>query len=158
MKLALSTLVVLGASFMTTACQTIPYQGQARDVKRKPGVGGTIAVPINPQQADRDRAAEHMISNCGNGNYKITEEGEVVTGETTQASTRNDFRQNTQQTTGTFLGMPIVSGDPGGVDSATTSTRTLNKEWQMTYECVAQTTSTSPMPAPKPKPRHKKKK
>lgn len=149
-------LFALAAVLVFSGCQTVPYQGNARDVKRKPGVGGTIAVPTNPRQEDRDRANEHMISNCGNGNYKVTEEGEVVTGETTQANTRNDYRQNTQQQTGSFLGMPIMSGDPGGTDSSTTSTRTQIKEWQISYEC----NPAAPMPpsaAPAPKATKKKK-
>lgn len=155
MKL-LFALVVL---FFVSGCQTVPYQGVARDVKRKPGVGGTIAVPVNPRQEDRDRANEHMISNCGNGNFKVTEEAEVVTGETTQASTRNDYRQNTQQQTGSFLGMPIISGDPGGVDSSTTAVRTQLKEWQISYECAPATPMPhSAAPAPKAKPAAKKKK
>jgi len=149
-------LFALAAVLVISGCQTVPYQGNARDVKRKPGVGGTIAVPLNPRQEDRDRANEHMISNCGNGNFKVTEEGEVVTGETTQANTRNDYRANSQQQTGTFLGMPVYAGDPGGTDSSTTATRTQLKEWQLTYECAP----ASPMPpsaAPAPMPRKKKK-
>ncbi len=152
-------LFALVALMVVSGCQTVPYQGVARDVKRKPGVGGTIAVPLNPRQEDRDRATQAMISNCGNGNFKVTEEGEVVTGETTQASSRNDYRQNTQQQTGTFLGMPVLAGDPGGVDTSTTSTRTQMKEWQIAYECApAAPMPPSAAPAPKPmKPAKKKK-
>ena len=127
--------LVVTSALLVTACQTMPYQGSARDVKRKPGVGGTIAVPMNPQQADRDRATEHMISNCGNGNYKITEEGEVVVGESTQSDQRNSYRDNNQHQAGSFLGMPVYSGDAGGVDTHATQTRTQMKEWQLGYEC-----------------------
>ncbi len=146
--LATSALVVASA-LLVTACQTVPYQGSARDVKRKPGVGGTIAVPLNPQQADRDRATEHMISNCGNGNYKITDEGEVVVGETTQSDQRNSYRDNNQQQTGSFLGMPVYSGDAGGVDTHATQTRTQMKEWQLGYECNgAPVANSMPVAAP----------
>jgi hypothetical protein len=150
----------LVAMLIVSGCQTVPYQGVARDVKRKPGVGGTIAVPSNPRQEDRDRAAQAMISNCGNGNYKVTEEGEVVTGETTQASTRNDYRHSTQHQSGSFLGMPIVSGDPAGTDSSTTATKTQLKEWQIAYECspaAPMPPSAAPAPAPRAMPKKKKK-
>ncbi len=154
---AMNSVLVIGAALLVTACQTVPYQGSARDVKRKPGVGGTVAVPLNPRQEDRDRATEHMISNCGSGNYKVTEEGEVVIGESTSANTRNDYRQNNQVQTGSFLGMPIVSGDPGGTDSQVNSTRTQMKEWQLAYECSTAASMPSPMPAPvAPKPKRRK--
>jgi hypothetical protein len=156
---AMNSVLVVGAALFVVGCQTVPYQGNARDVKRKPGVGGTVAVPLNPRQEDRDRANEHMISNCGNGNYKVSEEGEVVIGETTSADTRNDYRQNNQVQTGSFLGMPIVSGDPGGTDSHINSTRSQLKEWQLTYECNTATTAPAPAPvpvAPKAKPKAKK--
>lgn len=145
---ALNSALVIGTALLVTGCQTVPYQGTARDVKRKPGVGGTVAVPLNPRQEDRDRATEHMISNCGNGNYKVTDEGEIVIGESTSADTRNDYRHNSQQQTGSFLGMPIVSGDPGGTDSHVNSTRTQMKEWQLTYECATAATAPAPVPAP----------
>jgi hypothetical protein len=161
MKLALNTVLVLGAALIVTACQTVPYAGNAHDVKRKPGVGGTVAVPLNPRQEDRDRATEHMISNCGNGNYKVTEEGEVVIGETTQANSRQDYRSSTQHASGSFLGMPIISGDPAGTDSQVNSTKTQMKEWQLAYECggAAAAPAPAPMAAPakpmKPAKKHK---
>lgn len=147
----LNAALIGGAALLVSACQTVPYQGQARDVKRKPGVGGTIGVPLNPQQADRDRATEHMISNCGNGNYKVISEEEVVTGETTSSDARNDYRPNTQHQAGSFLGMPVYSGDQGGVDSHQTTTRTQIKEWQIGYECGGAPVA-NPVPAELSKP------
>lgn len=145
----LNICLIAMAALIVSGCQTVPYQGSARDVKRRPGSGGQIAVPLNPRQEDRDRATERMISNCGNGNYKITSEEEVVIGETTASDQRNSYRDNTQQQAGSFLGMPVYSGDPGGVDSHSTQTRSQVKEWQIGYECNGAPVA-NPVAAPAP--------
>ena len=69
-----------------TACQTVPYQGQARDVKRKPREGGLIAVPLDPKSEDRAKADIAMKSNCGTLGVKVLEEGEVVVGQKTNTN------------------------------------------------------------------------
>ncbi len=159
-KFFATSALVSASVLLLTACETVPYQGSARDVRRKPGVSGTIAVPLNPQQVDRDRATEHMISNCGNGNYKIIEEGEVVVGETTQSDQRN-YRDNYQQPTSSYGGMPVYSVDAGGIDTHATQIRTQMKEWQLGYECgaapVANTTSVAAPIASPVRARSKKK-
>jgi hypothetical protein len=117
-------------------CQTVPYQGKARDVKRAPQVGGTIAVPLDPKQEDRLRAEERMRSNCNPNPYKITSEEEVVVGEKTDTDQRDTLQGNNQREVGSLFGMPLVSGDAGGSDSRSSSTKTAIKEWVIGYACV----------------------
>jgi hypothetical protein len=121
--------------FLTTGCQTIPYQGQARDVKKKPAEGGILALPLDPRDEDRAKAELKMQQNCGVGKFRILEEGEVVIGQKTNSDNREDNRANTQHKVGTFLGMPVVSGDAGGKNVSATSTTENIKEWQISYEC-----------------------
>lgn len=120
---------------IVTGCQTIPYQGQARDVKKKPNEGGILALPLDPRDEDRAKAELKMQQNCGAGKYKILEEGEVVIGQKTNSDSREDRRENNQQKVGSFLGMPVLSGDAGGKNVSGSSTTENIKEWQISYEC-----------------------
>jgi hypothetical protein len=135
----LSVLLALTcASLFFVSCQTVPYQGKAREVKRKPMEGGIIALQNDPRPEDRMKADEKMKSNCGDSTVKVLEEGEVAVGQTTSTDGSTDHRQGNQHKVGTLFGMPLVSGQPSGTDSHSSSTTTEIKEWQISYECVTE--------------------
>ncbi|MBI1860850.1 MAG: hypothetical protein HYR96_08030 [Deltaproteobacteria bacterium] len=112
-------------------CVTFPYEPQAREVKRKPTVGGTIALNMHHRQEDRARADIMMKSNCGNSDVKVVEEGEVVVGERQEATTDRHATQSNGFTIGA-----ITFGNDRPVDRTTTHTVQV-KEWQISYDCVA---------------------
>ncbi len=101
------------------------------------GEGGVIAITVAHQTEDMTKAVELMSSNCGNDKYKVTDEGEVVTGTTTEGDATQTHKAGTASTqAGTLFGIPITSGgsDPSN-STRSTSTTTAVKEWQVTYEC-----------------------
>ncbi len=120
-----------------SACQTVPYQGQARDVKRRPGDGGVVVIKVDHRPEDRGVAEQKMRSNCGGLEVRIESEEEVVVGQKTEGSSRDTKREADKHQVGTLFGVPLVSGDAGGVDSQTSTTTTQLKEWQIVYKCVA---------------------
>jgi hypothetical protein len=134
--------LVLAAGFLT-GCQTIPYQGQARDVKRKPQAEGIVSVPLNPRMEDRARADERMKSNCAPYPVTIREEGEVVVGQEVKASSSEADRRSTEQQVGSLFGLPVTTGQAGGKDVQSSSVTTAVKEWQISYSCVAKKASAS---------------
>ncbi len=119
------------------SCQTVPYQGQAREVKRKPSEGGVIALTTDHRPEDRSKADEKMKSNCPAANVKILEEGEVAVGQTTTSNASEAHRPSSQKKVGTLFGMPLISGQAAGTDTTSSSTVTQLKEWQISYECVS---------------------
>lgn len=135
MKLGMNLCLLVGVAAIMTGCQTVPYQGQARDVKRKPGVEGIISVPLDPKPEDRARADEKMRSNCGQMAVKVLEEGEVVVGQETQTSGRETDRQSSEHKVGSLFGVPVMSGDAGGKDTSTSTLTKSVKEWQIAYKC-----------------------
>ena len=60
------------------------YQPYARNVKKKPGKSGIIALKTEQRQEDQDLAKSMMSQNCGSQTAKIIEEGEVAIGTVTQ--------------------------------------------------------------------------
>ena len=119
------------------ACQTMPYQPYAREVKKKPGTGGLIALKTEHRDEDRAKAQSMMEANCGSKAVKIAEEGEVVVGQTTSSTAKETNQAGTQGSqVGSFFGMPITSGgsDPSKNTSSSATTTAL-KEWEITYEC-----------------------
>lgn len=124
-----------GICLLISACQTMPYQGEARDVKRKPKEGGVIAMKLNFRDEDRKKAEEKMASNCGTVPYKIMEEGEVAIGQETKSNSRDTKRDNSEKQVGSLLGIALMSGDKGGKDTESSSVVTSVKEWQIAYEC-----------------------
>lgn len=135
--------LVVSAIFATCAlwvsgCATVPYEGKARDVKRKPQENGVIAIPLEFRDEDRNKAAQKMASNCGAMAYEIMEEGEVVVGQKTSGSTSESDRASTEHQVGSLFGVPLVSGKAGGKDVESSQTTTSVKEWQISYKCAAQ--------------------
>jgi len=157
----LSWLAVLALVAMA-GCQTVPYQPYARSVKKKPGEGGVIAVTVAHQQEDMPKAQELMSSNCGQGNYKVTEEGEVQVGTKTEGDARqtHDAGASGQQV-GTLFGIPVTSGGREASNNThSSSTTSAVKEWQIVYECnkgVATTAPAAPAETVKPAKAPKKK-
>lgn len=121
-----------------TACQTLPYQPYARDVKKKPNQNGIIALRTEHRDEDRAKAQMMMESNCRPMPVKVLEEGEVVIGQ--ESTTNSNTSKNAGEAStsmGSFLGIPMTSGgkDPSESTSAKVSTTNV-KEWQISYECV----------------------
>lgn len=135
-KLSLICALALG-SFFLISCQTVPYQGQAREVKRKPSEGGIIALAVNHRPEDRAQADVRMKSNCAQSEIKILEEGEVAVGQTTTSNASETNRASTERKAGMLFGIPVMTGQASGTDTSTSSTTTQIKEWQISYECVA---------------------
>jgi hypothetical protein len=131
------------------ACQTVPYQPYAREVKKKPGTGGLIALKTEHRDEDRAKAQSMMESNCGSKAVKITEEGEVVVGTSTTSNAKETNQAGTQGSqVGSFFGMPITSGasDPSK-NTSTSATTTAVKEWNIAYDCGTATADAAPTDA-----------
>lgn len=122
---------------LLSGCQTMPYQGQARDVKKRREQGGVLALPINQRLEDRQVAEQKMQANCGSLKARVVEEGEVVVGTKSVQNARSSQRDDTRQNAGQFMGLQLVTGEAGGADTRTESSTEAIKEWQITYECEA---------------------
>lgn len=132
----LNIMTLGGVLALLAGCQTFQYQGQARDVKRRPNDGGIIAMRVNFNELDRAVAEQKMKANCPSSEVKIESEEEVVVGQKTEAQSRDTNRESNQQQVGSLFGVPLVSGDAGGKDTSVSSTTTQVKEWQIVYKCV----------------------
>jgi len=141
MKLTAKIALLLGTALVYSGCQTVPYEGQARDVKRKPQEEGVIAIPTNYKDEDRNKAVQKMQSNCTPGSYKILEEGEVVTGQETKTSGKETDRASTERSAGKLFGMNLMTGEAGGKNTESSQITTSTKEWQISYRCLASTGS-----------------
>ena len=134
----MKTKILVMISFIgITACQTLPYQPYARDVKKKPGQNGVIALKLDHRDEDRAKATNMMAANCGAAPVKVLEEGEVVIcqEQTTNSNTSKNAGESSQSM-GSFLGLPLTSigKDPSESTSGKVSTTSV-KEWQISYEC-----------------------
>lgn len=125
---------------LLVGCQTMPYQGRAREVKKRSGQGGVIAMSLDPRPEDRQVAEQKMQATCGSQPVQIVEEGEVTVGTKSVQNDRSTHRDDTRRKQGKFLGMDVVSGEAGGLNTTTESTTEAVKEWQITYECGAAST------------------
>lgn len=134
-EISLAFLLLVAASFMS-ACQTMPYQPYARDVKKKPQQGGVIALKTEHRAEDRAKADEMMKMTCREG-FQVTEEGEVVVGQETRSKTNTDNREAEKgHTVGSLFGIPVTSGGrAGGTEQDSVSSTVAVKEWQIQYEC-----------------------
>lgn len=133
-SVSVKTVLIL-LTFFLGACQTMPYQPQARDVKRKPRMGGVIALPQKFRPEDRAKADELMKSNCQDMKLAVLEEGEVQTGVQTTTNAQKTDRASTERQVGTLFGVPLTTGEAAGVDSRTSSSAVNTYEWQIQYEC-----------------------
>jgi hypothetical protein len=148
----MTRIAILSSLLGLAACQTMPYQPYAREVKKKPGVGGTIALKAEHRDEDRAKAQQMMDANCQPATVNVTEEGEIAVGSTTNTSGSETHHAGAAGTkVGSFFGMPITSGghDPSN-DSNSTATTTAIKEWNISYECQ-KVVAESPAPGKKKK-------
>jgi hypothetical protein len=138
MKNIFSTvLVAIAATFAISACQTMPYQPYARDVKKKPQQGGVIALKPEHRDEDKAKAQKMMESNCAALPVKILEEGEVAVGQEVKSGSSTTNNAGTRSATvGSLFGLPITTGGTAASQDTTgTATTTSIKEWQISYEC-----------------------
>ncbi len=128
--------IALGLSALSlifsVSCAIVPY---AREVKKKPSTGGTIALRTHHSAEDRAQADLLMRTNCSGGDVKVVEEGEVVVGQVTQSNANKNY--NSTQTSD-WGGVTFGSYNPGESTSTTAQTSAL-KEWQIEYNCIAKT-------------------
>jgi hypothetical protein len=118
----------------TVSCATMPYEPYAREVKKKPSDGGVIALHANYRPEDRSKADLMMQSNCAGGTVKVTEEGEVVVGEKTDATAKKTYES---ADSGWKWGA-VKFGSASPSDNTQTSSQTTQlKEWHISYSCVA---------------------
>lgn len=127
-------ILAMGLLLGLTACQTV-YVPQARDVKRKPKASGTIALPLNHRDEDRQKAESMMSQNCAPVRAHVLEEGEVAVGQETKSSSNETNRDDSRTKVGSLFGLPVMSGEAGGKNTNQSSTVTQIKEWQISYEC-----------------------
>lgn len=123
------------ACLFVFGCQTVPYQGTARDVVLKPKKEGTIAIPVDPREEDRTKANMKMAANCEPLKVNVLEEGEAVVGQKVNSTASNTNRASSETKVGSLFGIPLMSGDKGGVDQSASSVTTEVKEWRIKYEC-----------------------
>ncbi len=118
-----------------TGCQTVPYQGKARNVSLKPRKQGIISIPTEYRDEDRAKAQTLMSKNCAPLAPEVQSEGEVAVGTTTNSKQKTSNRNSTETQVGSLFGLPLVSGDAGGTDASTSSTTMQVKEWHISYKC-----------------------
>ena len=142
MKISMKNWALITLAAALTACQAMPYQPYARDVKKKPGQSGVIALKPGHQTEDQEKAKGMMSSNCGTTPVKVIEEGEVAVGQEVKSNADTTKRQGYAGTqVGSLFGLPITSGGANPTDSTSgTATTTAIKEWQISYECVTPAT------------------
>lgn len=116
-------------------CQTVPYQGKARNVSLKPKKQGVISIPTEYRDEDRAKAQTLMAKNCAPLAPEVQSEGEVAVGTTTNSKNKTTNRSSTETKVGSLFGLPVISGDAGGTNASTSSTTMQVKEWHISYKC-----------------------
>ncbi len=133
----MKVILLMGLTLLLASCQTMPYQPYAREVKKKPAEGGLIALRTEHRPEDRARADELMAANCGKKQPTVKEEGEVVVGQKTDATTSTKQGYD-QGDSGFKLGGIRFGGEEAGAteSGSTSATTTQLKEWQIAYDCT----------------------
>lgn len=131
------SLKVFALCALISACATVPYEPYAREVKKKPREGGTIALKEIHRPEDRARADYLMSANCGENVVKVDDEGEVVVGAKTNTSS-NKHQTNESESVFSIGGIAFASGARPGENTNTQSETSQVKEWQINYQCIAQ--------------------
>lgn len=142
-------LVVLFVVLLVSGCASVPYQPYAREVKKKPREGGVIALRSEHRPEDRARADFLMSANCGDASASIAEEGEVVVGEKTNTSA-NKYQEPEAQSGFRIGGIGFASGARAGENTNVESQTSQVKEWQISYQCVANAPVSVPSAGKKP--------
>lgn len=135
-RIYLGLVLMLGLA----GCQTM-YVPNAREVKKRPQSGGTIAMPTTYRTEDRDKAESLMKRNCEPMKVKIADEGEVVVGQSTQTNSNSTNRDDTRRDAGSLFGIPMTTGNASGVETQNNAVTKQLTEWQITYACEAEKTA-----------------
>lgn len=126
------TLMLVGLMLLNSCAGMLKYQPYARNVKKKPGRSGIVALKLNHRQEDRDYSETLMKGNCGEKKIKILDEGEVVIGTVTNSNTQS--REGGETHMGSLFGLPVTSTTPNSTSQSSTTTQ--KKEWQIKYTCA----------------------
>lgn len=124
--------MLAGLMLLNSCAGMMKYHPYARNVKRKPGSSGIVALKLNHRQEDRDYSETLMKGNCGEKKIKILDEGEVVIGTVTNSNSQSRKGGETQM--GSLFGLPVTSTTPNSTSQSTTTTQ--KKEWQIKYTCA----------------------
>lgn len=127
-SLLLMTLVVL----LNSCAGMNKYRPYARNVKKKPGRSGAIALKLEHREEDINLAKTFMKRNCGKKSSQIIDEGEVVVGTTTNSNSKS--REGGSSRYGSLFGIPITSKSADTTNKVSTTTQ--EKEWQIKYKCI----------------------
>jgi hypothetical protein len=131
-KKAKQVSLLMGFLLLNSCAGMMKYRPYARNVKKKPGKSGVVALRLEHRKEDRDLAKTMMQENCSNQKVKVTDEGEVVIGTITNSSKKSREGSSTQ--VASLFGLPINSSSPGSETS--NSTTMQKKEWQLQYLCA----------------------
>jgi hypothetical protein len=128
----MNLIIFLGTALILNSCAGMnKYRPYARNVKKKPGRSGVVALKLEHRKEDRDLAKSFMKDNCGTKKSKILDEGEVVIGTTTNSNSKS--REGGTSNFGSLFGIPLKTQTADSTSK--TSTTTQEKEWQITYKC-----------------------
>src|SRR5687767_1725993 len=117
------------------SCATQPYKPYAREIKKKPGIEGTIALRPEYVPEDRTYADTVMAKNCGISPITVLEEGEVQIGSTTSSNTK---AHDEKVANGFDMGggFKYLTGGAKDVKNTEKSSTTMAvKEWHIVYNC-----------------------
>ncbi len=130
----MNRLLALVTILLITGCATQPYQPYARDVKKKPGMEGVIAMKREHKPEDRTLADSMMSQNCGGKTFNVIEEGEVQVGSAT--STNAQARDEKEDNGVSFGGFKYLTGGQTDVQNTNSTSETVAlKEWHINYKC-----------------------
>lgn len=139
----MSRILAFAALLAVVSCATGPYKPYAREVKKKPGMEGVIALKPEFITEDRTFADTLMAKNCGTKPVNVLEEGEVAVGQTT--SSNSQVRKEKEDNGFNMGGMKFLTGGQTDVDNkAAQSTTTAIKEWQISYNCQTEVAKATP--------------
>lgn len=128
----LNLLALITLSLLLNSCAGMnKYRPYARNVKKKPGRSGVVALKLEHRKEDRDLAKSFMNENCGKKKLNILDEGEVVIGTTTNSKSKT--REGGTSNFGSLFGVPLKTQSADSTSQ--TSTTTQEKEWQISYKC-----------------------
>jgi hypothetical protein len=132
------------ALLSVVSCATQPYRPYAREIKKKPGVEGTIALKPEYVPEDRTYADSVMAKNCGTNPINVLEEGEVQVG-TSTSSTSKAHDEKVANGFDIGGGFKMLTG--GNTDVKNTekqSTVVALKEWHIVYNCKTEIATLAP--------------
>jgi hypothetical protein len=132
------------ALLAVVSCATQPYKPYAREIKKKPGVEGTVALKPEYVEEDRTYADTVMARNCGTKPVNVLEEGEVQVGTSTSSNTKaHDEKVANGFNIGS--GFKLLSGGTTDVkNTEKQSTTVAVKEWHIVYNCKTEVATVAP--------------